>query len=310
MPRCARIKESNGIYHIMVRSVGDTNLYRDNDDKIKFLEKVAKYQEKMMFKIYAYCLMDTHGHIIIDSNGGDISTIMHSINQSYAQYFNRRHKRHGHLFADRFKSIMITDEAYLYQLSGYIHQNPKDLPDFNLAIEKYPFSSLGIYLGIFENRYEIVDPDFILSNFGNDVNSARSKYRSFINLCTDMKSKEHMEFLHEKSQYRSERKILVRDFTPDQISNFISGYLNKEEYCIRYKNSSEHKEIRGIFVFLTRLLCGYTYKEVCAYMGNITASQARSLFDHGFNVLKRLGKVNIIISDLISIQKCIDTVSA
>lgn len=310
MPRCARIKETTGVYHIMVKSVGNTDLFMDDIDKDKFLQKIRKYQERLDFRVYAYCLMDNHAHVVIDSNGGDISGIMHGINQSYAQYFNRRHNRNGHLFADRFKSKMVKEESYLYQLSGYIHKNAKDLPGYSDYIDEYPFSSFGIYIGKFENRYDIVDINFVLHNFGSDIISARKNYIKFVRLCADSEVKADLEFINEKSEYRSERKILVRDFTPDQIANFISGYLDKEKYCIYYKNGSSDKDIRGIFVFLTRLLCGYTYKRISEYMGDITLSQVRNLFEHGFNVLKSKNKTNEIIQDLINIQKCIDLVSA
>lgn len=310
MPRCARIKDINGIYHIMVRSVGNTDLFVDDTDKDMFLQKIRKYQERLNFKVYAYCLMDTHAHMIVDSNGGDISDIMHGINQSYAQNYNRKYKRHGHLFADRFKSKVVAEESYLFQLSGYIHQNAKDLPGYSNRIDEYPFSSLGIYIGKNENKYDIVDTNFVLCNFGRNLRSARRNYIKFVGLCTDQNFKDDMEFTNEKSEYRSERKILIRDFTPDQIANYISGYLNKEKYCIYYKNGSSEKDIRSIFVFLTRLLCGYTYKKIAEYMGDITISQVRNLFEQGFKILKSANKTNEIIRDLINIQKCIDIVSA
>lgn len=68
---------------------------------------MAGYQENYGFKVYGFCLMDNHAHFIIDVNGADISNIMHSINFKYAQVYNRKHKRHGHLFQDRFKSKIV-----------------------------------------------------------------------------------------------------------------------------------------------------------------------------------------------------------
>src|SRR6056297_3648075 len=99
MPRTARIKSGDSIYHIMVKSVGGTNLFRSDMDKDMYLGIIKKYQKIFDFKVYAYCLMDTHGHFMIDSNGSDVSKFMHRINQSYAQRYNRRYKRSGHLFA-------------------------------------------------------------------------------------------------------------------------------------------------------------------------------------------------------------------
>ncbi len=85
---------------------------------------VKKYKDLYNFKIYGYCLMDNHSHLMIDANGADISKVMHGINFSYAMYFNRKYERDGHLFKDRFKSKIVNNDKYLKALSLYIHNNP------------------------------------------------------------------------------------------------------------------------------------------------------------------------------------------
>lgn len=127
MPRIARIKSGTAIYHIMARSISEVKLFRSSDDKKKYMKLIKEYQKLYNFKIYAYCLMDNHLHLIIDANGADISKIMHCINFKYARYFNTVHKRHGHLFQDRFKSKIVLDNEYLIKLSAYIHNNPLDI---------------------------------------------------------------------------------------------------------------------------------------------------------------------------------------
>ncbi|MCX7950644.1 MAG: transposase, partial [Clostridiales bacterium] len=96
MPRVAREKSFDSIYHIMVRSIAEVDLYKDKKDKLIYLDYMKKAQEQFEFRVYAYCLMDNHAHFVIDANGADISKIMHFINYKYAMYFNRRHERHGH----------------------------------------------------------------------------------------------------------------------------------------------------------------------------------------------------------------------
>jgi REP element-mobilizing transposase RayT len=73
MPRMARLKDKESIYHVMVRSIKEVNLFESDDDKIRYLEIVKRYMEKYKFKVYAYCLMLNHGHLMIDANGADIS---------------------------------------------------------------------------------------------------------------------------------------------------------------------------------------------------------------------------------------------
>lgn len=134
MPRSARIKYSDSIFHIMVRSIPEVPLFKEVSDKELYFYLIQKYQKQYNFKVYGYCLMGNHGHLIIDANGADISKIMHGINFSYAQKFNGIHKRRGHLFQDRFKSKIIKDDKYIITLSTYIHNNPKDIAGY----EKYP----------------------------------------------------------------------------------------------------------------------------------------------------------------------------
>ena len=93
MPRKPRVKTDDSIFHIMCKSISEVTLFRDNEDKNKYLFLIKKYKTLYNFKIYGYCLMDTHSHLMIDANGSDISKVMHGINFSYAMYFNRKYKK-------------------------------------------------------------------------------------------------------------------------------------------------------------------------------------------------------------------------
>jgi len=157
MPRMARVKTYDAIFHVMARSISEVDLFKDEEDKKTYLLFVRKYQKLYKFRVYGYCLMDNHVHLMIDVNGSDISKVMHGINFSYAQYYNRRHKRHGHLFQDRFKSKIVKDDRYLISLSAYIHNNPMDIPKYNTCPEKYCFSSLAVYLGLRQDSFELSD---------------------------------------------------------------------------------------------------------------------------------------------------------
>ena len=146
MARNARLKLADAIYHIMCKSISEVNLFRDCEDKEMYLSLIKKYKKLYNVKIYGYCLMDNHAHILADANGADISKVMHGINFSYARYFNKKYKREGHLFKDRFKSKIVDGERYLKTVSLYIHNNPTDISEFKDCPEKYAFSSLGYIL--------------------------------------------------------------------------------------------------------------------------------------------------------------------
>ncbi len=155
MSRTFRLKSEESIYHIMCKSITEVNLFKDDDDKKKYLYFIKKYKTLYNFKLYGYCLMDNHLHLIIDANGSDISKVMHGINFSYAMYFNKKHERQGHLFRDRFKSIIVDNETYLKTLSLYIHNNPTAIGEYKNCPEKYAFSSLSIFLGKRRDRFQI-----------------------------------------------------------------------------------------------------------------------------------------------------------
>ena len=113
MPRTARKKDPTAIYHIMAHSISEFDLYPDNSDKEYFLDTLQKYKEKHDCKIYSYCLMSNHYHILIDTNGYDISKFMKSLNQAYVRYINKKYDRKGHLLTERFHSKIIESDDYL-----------------------------------------------------------------------------------------------------------------------------------------------------------------------------------------------------
>ena len=77
MPRMARVKTDDSIFHIMCKSISEVNLFKDDDDKKKYLSLIKKYKVLYNFKLYGYCLMNNHSHLMIDANGSDISIVMH-----------------------------------------------------------------------------------------------------------------------------------------------------------------------------------------------------------------------------------------
>ncbi|MBN2558786.1 MAG: transposase, partial [Clostridia bacterium] len=161
--RRGRKKSLEYKYHIRVRGTHGINLFNDDEDKEKYLFLLKKYAFIFKFKIYSYCFMDTHAHYFIDPLGTDISIIMHRINLSYAQYYNKKYKRYGHVFRDRFESNPVCNNSYSLALSIYIHNNPKDIIEYRGKEEYFYYSSYGIYCGIRKNEDSAVDIDYVLN---------------------------------------------------------------------------------------------------------------------------------------------------
>lgn len=277
MPRIARIKSNTAVYHIMARSISEVNLFKDDEDKKNYLYIVKDYQIIYNFKVYAYCLMDNHLHIIIDSNGADISKIMHCINFKYASYFNRKYKRHGHLFQDRFKSKIVHNERYLFSLTAYIHNNPSDLPGYEKSIQNYNFSSLGVYLGSRKDFFKLLDYKFVLCLLGENSIQSRKKYINLVLKSQSLMEEVEAEFENEKSEYRSERKILIRDFKVDDLIEYISEITNINKSNLYMKYNKKVINARALLVLLLRNLCNSSCKEICSILGNITQSRVSKL---------------------------------
>jgi len=303
MPRMARIKSEESMYHIMVRGNGENNLYKDYNDKDRYLDIIKKYKHKFGFKVYGYCLMDTHGHLLIDPCGADISKIMHGINQSYAQYFNRRHKIKGHVFGDRFKSKIVDSERYLITLSVYIHNNPKDLKGWSGKIDKYPYSSLGVYLNTIRDRFEIVDIDYILGMISSRKDIAKKGYKELILKGSEEELEKQTEFKDEKTEYRSERVVLIRDYKPKDVIEFVSKYTNIPKIKIHTKYAKKSRIGKAVAVLLMRRFCDFTYRSICKVLGDITQPTASKLCGEGIEIVCNKNKYKNIMDDFLSIAR-------
>lgn len=299
MPRCAREKSYDSMYHIMCKANAGAPLFMDRRDKDRYLYLIRKYQKKHLFKVYAYCLMTTHVHIIVNCNGADISTIMHGINQSYAQYFNTRHHSYGHVFHDRFKSKIINDDRYLINLSAYIHNNPTDIKGYKNCPEKFYYSSLGIYLGFRRDEYEILDVNFIMEMFGKDAASARVRYYKMVISAKNPDLVKEFEFIGEKTEYRSERKVLAREFSPQDIVAFVIEYTGVDPKLFKGKHRRDAIESRALCAFLIRCYCNFNYRDICSIMGGLTLSRIAVLVNKGIELIDNDPKYKNIAEDFL-----------
>lgn len=302
MPRIARLKSCDSVYHIMVRSISEVILFKEDCDKDKYLKLMEKYQDLFLFKVYAYCLMDNHAHFIIYANGADISKIMHGINHSYAQYYNYKYGRHGHLFQDRFKSKIIYDDRSLIVRSIYIHKNAEDIPGYKHAAEKYQYSSLGIYLGKMKDRYNLVDYKFILEMFNKDIVKARKQYMSHVDKC-DEDNVVDITFSYEGTEYRSQRVLLLRNYKIDDILKFVSQKTGMRVSGVRMKHNRQTIETRALSVLFLRSLCNLKFKDICSIVGNISQARLSKLCSIGLEKVLKEDKYRGIVEEFIEKQK-------
>ena len=160
MPRAARTRSSTGVYHIMLRGVNRQRIFEDDEDSLRFLTTLYRFKEEQGVRLYAWCLMGNHAHLLLGFGDASPELLMKKLSCSYVPYFNRKYDRVGHLFQDRFRSENVEDEAYLAAVVRYIHQSPAKAGI--AAMEDYPWSSYREYTGV--ARY--ADTASLLSWFG------------------------------------------------------------------------------------------------------------------------------------------------
>lgn len=278
------------MYHIMIRSISEIDLFKDDDDKMKYLSLIKKYQYKYGFGVYAYCLMDNHGHLIIDCLGADISKIMQVVNFCYAQYYNRKYRRHGPVFQDRFKSTIIDSDRYFITLSAYIHNNPKDIKEYSENVAAYPFSSMKEYING-TNTFRILNARILKDLVGFNNAKNKDKYLDLVNKSDCKEIKNDIEFVNTKTEYRSGRNIILRDTEPKKIITYVANYLKQDHLSIHIKYNKSYTKLRALSCFLISCFCDIKQREICDIIGNITQSRVSKLSIMGLELALKENKL-------------------
>ena len=124
MPRAERKQSKTGIYHIMLRGINKQLIFEETEDYLKFLSFLSEVKRISDFKLYAYCLMGNHVHLLMKEGGEPLSQIFRRLGARYVFWFNWKYERTGHLFQDRFKSEPIESDEHFIMALIYIYQNP------------------------------------------------------------------------------------------------------------------------------------------------------------------------------------------
>jgi REP element-mobilizing transposase RayT len=180
MPRKARIDAPGALHHIIARGIERKPIFSDSQDYDDFLERMGDLLQETGISCYAWALMPNHVHLLLKTGSEPLATLMRRLLGWHAQHFNHRHKRHGHLFQNRYKSILCEEDAYLLELVRYIHLNPlragvvKNLDELNV----HPLSGHGVVMGNILQHWQ--DVDHVLGMFGRGRKRAREAYFQFV----------------------------------------------------------------------------------------------------------------------------------
>ena len=155
MPRQARKKSESGIYHVMLRGINQQQIFEDEEDYEKYLQILRECKAVSGFKLFAYCLMGNHIHLLIKPEQEPLEQVFKRIGGRYVYWYNVKYQRVGHLFQDRFKSEPVEDDSYFLTVIRYIHQNPVKAAICK-EIEEYKYSSYRDY----QNELGLVNTTF------------------------------------------------------------------------------------------------------------------------------------------------------
>ena len=180
MPRQSRIDAPGALHHIIARGIERGNIFRDKTDQNRFLDRLGRIIQETRTSCFAWALIPNHFHLLLKTGQAPIATVMRRLLSGYATYHNKRHRRSGHLFQNRYKSILCQEDAYLLELVRYIHLNPiraKLVKDIK-ALDKSTTSGHSVILGNVKQEWQ--DVEWVLKLFDKRIGAARKKYRAFV----------------------------------------------------------------------------------------------------------------------------------
>jgi putative transposase len=180
MPRGPRLDAPGVLHHVMARGLDRQVILRDDRDRDDFVRRLAALAEAGAVTVYAWALLPNHFHLLLRTANRPLARSMRSLLTGYAGAFNRRHKRAGHLFQNRYKSIVVEEEPYLLELVRYLHLNPLRagvVPDLG-ALAKYPYCGHGPLCGTRVVPWQATAP--VLQQFGKTKRQAQAQYRTFV----------------------------------------------------------------------------------------------------------------------------------
>ncbi|RPJ00436.1 MAG: transposase, partial [Deltaproteobacteria bacterium] len=180
MPRQPRLDAPGLLQHVMARGIQRCRIFRDHEDYADFLARLGTVLTATQTRCYAWALLPDHFHLLLRSQEARLSRVMRSLMTGYAVMFNRRHRRNGHLFQNRYKSIICEEEPYFLELIRYIHLNPlrAGIVESLSQLGGYPWTGHSALTGGQSNGWQ--ETGEVLGRFSEKRSQARLRYRSFI----------------------------------------------------------------------------------------------------------------------------------
>jgi REP element-mobilizing transposase RayT len=244
MPRQARLDAPNTLHHVMIRGIEKRRIVDDRFDRKDFVSRIGELATETHTTIYAWALLINHAHILLRSGPHGLSRFMRRFLTGYALYYNRRHQRFGHLFQNRYKSIVCEEDVYFVELVRYIHLNPlrAGLVKSMSGLDRYPWCGHSDIMG--HREYEWQDCDYVLGWFGKTVGKARKAYHHYISEGIDQGRRPDLvgggliRSMGGWSQVISLRRHGERTLTDERIlgsGDFVQSIIDEADQKIKYQ---------------------------------------------------------------------------
>jgi REP element-mobilizing transposase RayT len=180
MPRGPRLDAPGTLHHVIVRGIEKRAIVDDDKDREDFVTRMGSIALDTETSIYAWALMTNHAHILLRSSAAGLPTFMRRFLSGYAISYNRRHRRYGHLFQNRYKSIVCEEDHYFKELVRYIHLNPlrAGLVENLAKLDRYKWCGHSVIMNRYQNQWQ--DRRYVLKWFGSKEKDAKKSYREFV----------------------------------------------------------------------------------------------------------------------------------
>lgn len=294
MARPIRIEYEGAIYHVTSRGNERKKIFFGETDYDKFRAYLREGQDKFGYLVHCYVLMTNHYHLVIQTPHGNLSELMHYVNGSYTNYINRKNGRQGHLLQGRYKAILIDCDAYLLQVSRYLHLNPVRA-GLVAKPEEYPYSSYRSYVS--SHKEDFVYRNLIWEMIANNHKGGPKGYRQFVEKVIGEEGESPLKniyggvilgketFINEvlarlrddtlKSEEITHRKKLRGTMNSEAVINAIALYFKVPGEAVR----ENKKPYRKIAVYLLKQYTGLTNREIMELFGRVSYSAIAKAYE-------------------------------
>ena len=279
MARPLRVEFPGAVYHVTSRGNARQSIFIDDENRDGFLDVLSIVVERFKWLCHAYCLMENHYHLLIETPNGNLSKGMRELNGVYTQWFNQRYRRVGHLFQGRYKAIIVEKDNHLLSLCRYVVLNPLRVGLIKKP-EQWRWSNYKATIGL-AKRPSFLTIDWILSQFGGRKREAMEKYRRFVMEGIDKESPWEIlkgqiflgtdEFIKQLSGLLDEKESIKE---VPKVQRYVARPPLRELFKGK-KGKERTSEDRAIYDAYVRH--GYTMKEIADHLHFHYATISRAI---------------------------------